>query len=125
MGGTASPTARSYLRSPTVTPPETPRSTSDRRSEVLRGVSGASRGRVWSRVGGTEGQRLDGLGCQAGFGWVAETRETGRGPEPGHRFRWHCQGNGLQHSLADQRRLLLRYVRPPLLWTNWRIRSVS
>src|ERR1019366_7896365 len=29
---------------------------------------------------------LDGLGCQTGFGWVAETRETGKGPEPGHRL---------------------------------------
>jgi hypothetical protein len=27
-----------------------------------------------------------GLGCQAGFGWVAETREAGNGPEPGHRL---------------------------------------
>jgi hypothetical protein len=32
---------------------------------------------LWCRVGGTGGQRLDDLGCQAGFGWVAETRETG------------------------------------------------
>jgi hypothetical protein len=23
--------------------------------------------------------------CPAGFGWVAETRETGKRPEPGHR----------------------------------------
>jgi hypothetical protein len=32
---------------------------------------------LWRRVGGTGGQWLDGLGRQAGFGWVAETRETG------------------------------------------------
>src|SRR5450631_1485094 len=52
----------------------------------LRRVSGEARGRVGCRVGGTGGQRLDGLGCQAGFGWVAETRETDKGPAPGHRL---------------------------------------
>ena len=34
----------------------------------------------------TGGQELDCLGCQAGFGWVAETRETRQGPELGHRL---------------------------------------
>ena len=37
-------------------------------------------------MGGTGGQGLDGLGRQAGFGRVAETREAGKGPEPGHRL---------------------------------------
>ena len=32
------------------------------------------------------GQRLDGLGRHTGFGWVAETRGAGKGPEPGHRW---------------------------------------
>jgi hypothetical protein len=34
----------------------------------------------------TGGQELDCLGCQAGFGWVAETREARQGPELGHRL---------------------------------------
>ena len=55
-------------------------------SRVLRGGSGAAIVTVWCRVGGTGGQRLDGLGCQAGFGWVAEARETGKGSEPAHRL---------------------------------------
>jgi hypothetical protein len=46
---------------------------------------GEAMGRLWCRVGGTGGQRLDGLGRQARFGWVAETRDTGKGPEPGLR----------------------------------------
>ena len=37
-----------------------------------------ARGTVGGRVGGTGGQRLDGLGCQAGFGWLAETRKADR-----------------------------------------------
>jgi hypothetical protein len=39
---------------------------------------------VWGSVGGTEG--LGYLGRQAGFGCVPEMRETGEGPEPGHRL---------------------------------------
>jgi hypothetical protein len=35
---------------------------------------------------GTEDQRPDGLGRQAGFGWVAQTREMVKGPAPGHRW---------------------------------------
>src|ERR1035441_7341503 len=41
---------------------------------------------VWCGVGGTGGRRLGCLGRQAGFGWIAEARETGKGPEPGHRL---------------------------------------
>jgi hypothetical protein len=40
-------------------------------------MSGEARGRVGCTVGGTGGQRLDGLASQAGFGWVAKTRAAG------------------------------------------------
>jgi len=50
----------------------------------LRGSSGAARETVWCRVGRIGGQRLGCLGRQAGSGGVAETRETGKGPKPGH-----------------------------------------
>jgi hypothetical protein len=103
MGGTASPTARPHPRSLTGAPPETPRSTSDpvRGTTVrLPRVSGAARGRVGCRVGGTGGQRLDGLGCQAGFGGVAETREAGKGPEPGHRLARDPSGQPRNHSIG-------------------------
>src|ERR1035438_9674786 len=84
MVGIAFPNARSYLHSSTGDPPDPHRSTSDRGSEVLRGGSGGGRGTVWGRVGAIGGQRLDQLGRQAGFGGGAETRGTGKGPEPGH-----------------------------------------
>jgi hypothetical protein len=45
----------------------------------VRGGSGAARRMVGGRVGGIGGQWLGGLGRQAGFGEVAETRETGQG----------------------------------------------
>ena len=37
----------------------------------------------------------------------------------------YSKGHCIQRSLADQRRLLSRYLRLPLPWTNSRIRSVS
>jgi hypothetical protein len=52
----------------------------------LRGGSGAARRTVWCRVGGTGRQKLGCLGRQAVFGGVAERRETGEGPELGHRL---------------------------------------
>jgi hypothetical protein len=55
------------------------------------GASGASRGRVRCRVGGTGGQRLDGLGCQAGFGWVSP-RSAGGERE---KTRWAVSGAAL------------------------------
>jgi hypothetical protein len=85
MWPSASPTARSY-RSLTGHTPEPPRSTSGPGPEVLRGGSGWARGSVWCKVGGTGGQRLVGLRCQSGFGWVVETRETGKWTEPGPRL---------------------------------------
>jgi hypothetical protein len=42
--------------------------------------SGVVRGRVRCRARGTGDLRFDGLGCQNGFGWVAEPRETGKRP---------------------------------------------
>ena len=56
-------------------PPYPHRSTSNSGLEVLRWGYGVARGAVGCRVGGIGGQRLDGLGCQAGFGWVPQTRE--------------------------------------------------
>src|ERR1019366_4748792 len=50
MGGAASP-YRPLIPSPAGVPPEPPRSTSDRRSEVLRGGSGAARGRLRCKCG--------------------------------------------------------------------------
>jgi hypothetical protein len=64
------------------------RSTSDRRSEVLRRGSGGARGRVWCRIGAIGSQTSGCLGRQAGFGRVAGTRETGQRREPGHRLGW-------------------------------------
>ena len=66
-------------------PPEPPRSLTVVpliQSEVLRRGYGGARGTVWRWVGGIEGQKSGCLGRQAGFGWVAETPETGKGPEP-------------------------------------------
>jgi hypothetical protein len=74
-----------------IAPPETPRSTLD----PDRGYYGESPGRP---AGGivqdwrNRGQRLGCLGRQAGFGWVAETRATGKGPEPGHRLARDASG---------------------------------
>jgi hypothetical protein len=51
-------------------------------------------------MGGTGGQRLDGLGCQAEFGWVAKTREAGKGPEPGHRWARDPSGQPSNHSIG-------------------------
>ena len=99
-GGAASPTARSHLRRPTVASPEPPRSTSVWATEGLRGGSGEARGRVRCKVGGIAGQRLGGLGRQAGFGWVAETRETGKGPEPGHRLAREPSGKPSNPSIG-------------------------
>ena len=82
-----------------VAPPETPRSPSDRGSEGLRGVSGASRGRVWCRVGGIGSQRLGCLGRQGGSGWVAETRETGK--RPGHRLAHDPSGKPSNHFIEN------------------------
>ncbi len=80
------PLPPAHLRRPTGAPPETPRSTSNPGLEVLRGVSGGAHARVSCRIGGTGGHRHNGLGCQAGFGWVAQTRETANGPESGQRL---------------------------------------
>ena len=63
-----------------VAPPETPRRLAVDNKCYLRRVSGGGLVQGWSNKG------LDGLGRQAGFGWVAERRETGKGPEPGHRL---------------------------------------
>jgi hypothetical protein len=41
---------------------------------------------VGCRIGRIGGQRLACLGHQAGFGWVAETRETDKRPAPWHRL---------------------------------------
>ena len=41
---------------------------------------------LWCGVGGTGGQRLGCLGRQAGLERVALRRETGKRPEPGHRW---------------------------------------
>jgi len=68
---------------------------------VLWGGPGAARGRVGCRVGGAGGQRLDGLGCKAGFGWVAETRPAGKGPEPGHRSARDPSGQPSNHSIGE------------------------
>src|ERR1035441_1346455 len=81
MGGTASPTALSP-----VAPWEPPRSTSDSNQRYYGEDTGRPAGRSGAGFGGTGGQRLDCLGRQAGFGWVAATRQTGNGPEPGHRL---------------------------------------
>ena len=48
--------------------------------------SGGTRGTVWCMVAEIGGRRLGCLGRQAGFGGGAETRETGKRPQPGHRL---------------------------------------
>ena len=50
---------------------------------------------------GNRGQRLDGLGCQAGFGWVAETRETAKGLEPGYRLARDTSGKPSNHAIGE------------------------
>jgi hypothetical protein len=45
------------------------------------GRSAGGSGAGWEEPG-ARGSAV--LGRQAGFGWVAETRQTGKGPEPGH-----------------------------------------
>jgi hypothetical protein len=54
--------------------------------EVLWGDSGGAREMVWWWVGAIRGLRLGCLERQAGFGQVAETRETGQGRTPAHRL---------------------------------------
>ena len=48
------------------------------------------------------GQRLGCLGRQAAFGRVAETRETGKGPEPGHRLARDPSGDPSHHSIGKR-----------------------
>jgi hypothetical protein len=54
--------------------------------ELIRGLRGFKKRMDWCRVGGIGGQRLGCSGCQAGFGGVAEKRQTGQKPEAGHRL---------------------------------------
>ena len=83
---------------------EPPRSTSDWQSEVLRGGSleapvrpAGGSGAGWEEPGG---QRMRYLGCQAGLGWVTETRETGKGPELGHRLARDPSGKPSKPSIG-------------------------
>ena len=68
--------------------------------EVLRRGSLEVRVRVRCGAGGTGGQRLGGLGYQAGFGWATEMRETGKAPEPGHRLARDVSGKPSSHSIG-------------------------
>ena len=67
----------------------------------LRRGSGAARGMVWCGVGGIRGQGLGCLGRQAGFGEPAETRETGKGREPGDRLGRDPSGKPGSHSIGN------------------------
>src|SRR5664279_3877330 len=57
---------------------------------------------TWCRVAGKEGQRVGGLRCQAGFGWIAETREAGKKPDPGHRLAWEPSGKPSDPSIGKR-----------------------
>jgi len=51
-------------------------------------------------VQGWSNRRLGYWGRQAGFGGVAETRATGKGPEPGHRLARDPSGKPSNHSIG-------------------------
>jgi hypothetical protein len=61
---------------------------------------------VGCRVGGTGGQRFGCLGRRAGFGWAAQTRDTGKRPKPGHRLvpslSAGCWSTGLRPAITDR-----------------------
>jgi hypothetical protein len=80
--------------------PEPPRSTSDRRSEVLRGGSGEVRGRIWCRVGGTGGQRRSTI-------WGAKLGSDGfpRAPLAGEREKTRRRCRAPLVRLTDRPRL--------------------
>ena len=50
------------------------------------GGSGAAHTAVWCRVGGKGGPEARPFRATSWVGWVAETRETGKRQEPGHRL---------------------------------------
>src|ERR1017187_6814458 len=63
----------------------------------LRGVPREGLVQGWRN----RGQRLGCLGRQAGSEWVAETRETGKGPEPGRRLAHDPSGEPSNRSIEN------------------------